>query len=179
MRIRLFPAVVLSSALALASCASESGAGADTGAEDAIAACGDITIKDTAFAPYLDLATIPTDTDLDLLEVQIREAHFDACQPLSWVIIDGTLGADPVSAVVFFHEGRLVRDTSVLAGDIAASTRVSDTDISVDYPVAEDVYTVEHAWENGRMVLSAGDVPEFVTEVLPGANLDLFQAPGQ
>ncbi|RSZ63797.1 hypothetical protein EAH68_06050 [Corynebacterium hylobatis] len=179
MRIRLFTAALLGTALTLTACASDSGTDTGTGADGEATACGDVTVEDTAFAPYLDLATIPTDVDLDMQEVQIREDHFDACQLLSWLIVDGTLGADPAFGVVFFHEGELVRDTSVLAGDIAASTRVSETAVSVDYPSGDDTWTVEHAWENGRMMLSAGDVPEFTTDVLRGAHLDLLRAPGQ
>lgn len=182
MRTRLFTATLLGTALALTACAQESGTGTGTPAENPVqeaVACGDVTLEDTAFAPYLEAATIPTDGDAALTGVQVRENHFDACQPLSWLVLEGTLGNEPAAGLLFFHGGALVRGTSVLAGDIAASTRISETAVSVDYPVADDVYTVEHAWENGRMVLSEGDVPQFVTEVLHGANLDLLSAPGQ
>lgn len=180
MRTRLFTAALLGTALTLTACAPESGTGTatETPVQETVA-CGDIALTDTAFAPYLEAATIQTDGDAALAGVQLREDHFDACRELSSLVLEGTLGDEPAHGLVFFHGGALVRGTSVLAGDIAASTRVSETAVSVDYPVADDVYTVEHAWENGRMVLSEGDVPQFVTEVLHGANLDLLSAPGQ
>ena len=145
----------------------------------------DMDLADTRFGPFGWTKKVlisqnggATVRDDQAFHLEIVENQFDACQPLSWITLDGAngslsqvagTGASTAQAVVFFLGDQLVTEPMpVEVHTVESVTRTAPDAVTVQVgeatgSTAEGVtahYTIEYAVEGGRLVERSSTFPK-------------------
>lgn len=151
-------------------------------------------LVDTAFGVHIGLGRIPTTSEDTAFHFSVEENMFDACQDLSWVVIDGMngslsepagTGASHNQAVVLFRGKDLVTDPLPMTmSRVQDVTRTASGAITLSYGDAREgaAAGVTHTYDVGYHVGEDGsvEVEDVGDEPLPDGpftRIDLLAEP--
>ncbi len=155
----------------------------------------DHTLAETTFGRHLPAQAVPTSAPERWFHFTIVEERYNPCLPLSWIILDGSVGdaagpdAGPeaeLESVVFFHYTDTVTDPPPpYITEVRSITRLDRDAAEAHYRSAirspeggtwADL-TVTHTWDGGRLVAGGPDAPAYEAAVQPVITLDPEGAP--
>ncbi len=155
----------------------------------------DHTLAETTFGRHLPAQAMPTSAPQRWFHFTITDEQYNPCLPLSWIILDGSVGdasgPDPgpeaeLATIVFFHYTDTITDppspaiTEVIsverADRDAAEARYRSAIRSPEGGTWADL-TVTHTWDGQRLVSGGPDAPAYEAAVQPVITLDPAGAP--